>query len=681
MFRAPSAVCLWLFLLTAALTSAQATGSWEYKLRAGDHLVYTYEFEREVPSGETQTKTRAEYITHVLVVGEQNRKLSVGFERNRRSAELLIYKEKGKDKLAQHVPIFQKRMAERPTRFTEANEISASGTPLQGWTMERETGSHVIMAVHELEGLPQKAVNVGDTWKGVNLLGFDFKFAAVESVKGEPCNRVEGRNSEVKAQLNYWWCPATGMIAKLEFEADYRGFAGMIHEKAVFALKEVSHGETLEQWLSAPDTQRAALEALVLSDWIAVAPSQLSGALRSSDPATQVLAMALMVRRGMNAKALDAKGVAQVKELSRTGSERARQLAGLILGPDSLREKTSADECPEPPRKYGPERPGTSARVLRTGPYAGQLYMLRIPAEYRGDRPFPLLISLSGGAGFAIDGVSSSEDAVAKTNYIVLYPQAGSLWWKGDVAQRVDAVMREVASEVNIDRERIYIAGFSNGGTGALYYATLWPQRFAAVASLMGAGQCMPEVADGLASAANLPILFVHGDKDTVVPESCSQATYDALNKMSPRVAPELRVLKGTEHEITLDSDDGLTVPFLEKYKRAAMPQRVEMQMADMTFPRRYWIEIAEKSNGTAEVTGQIKTNGTIELTTRNVKKVRVFLRPEMFASQGPVRILVDKKEAYRGEVKWCGVGKDLATQVFDPMVGVETEIDLVAGR
>src|SRR4029077_708454 len=112
---------------------------------------------------------------------------------------------------------------------------------------------------------------------------------------------------------------------------------------------------------------------------------------------------------------------------------------------------------------------------------------------------------------------------------------------------RVDAVMREVASEVNIDRERIYIAGFSNGGTGALYYATLWPQRFAAVASLMGAGQCMQEVAEGLASAANLPILFVHGDKDTVVPESAPQATYDALNKMSPRVAPELRVLKGTE--------------------------------------------------------------------------------------------------------------------------------------
>jgi Phospholipase/Carboxylesterase len=668
-------------LCAAVFGSAQSAAPWQYKVHAGDHLVYKYEFEREMQDGDTQTKTHAEYVAHVLVVGEQNGKLSVGFERNRQSAEMVAYKEKGKDKLAQQVPLFQKRMAARPARFAEANEISTSGVPLDAWTVERETSSHLIMAVHELEGLPQKPVSVGDTWKGVNLLGFDFKFAGVEDVNGSPCNRVEGTNADIKAHLNYWWCPATGMVAKLEFEGDYRAFAGMVHEKAVFELKEVRHGESLEQWLSAPDTQRAALEALVLSDWVAVSPQQLSSTLASSDSVTKTLAMALMVRRGMEAKALTAKALTQITELSHSGAEREKQLAGLILEPGKAGDKNSGGACAEAPRKYAPERPGTSARVLRSGPFAGQLYMLRIPEEYRGDRPFRLLISLSGGAGYAIDGVNSSEDTVAKTNYIVLYPQAGNLWWKGEIALRVDAVMREVANEVNIDRERVYIAGFSNGGTGALYYATLWPQRFAAVASLMGAGQCMQEVAAGLASAASLPILFVHGDKDTIVPESCSQATYESLTKMSPRVAPELHILKGKEHEISLDSDDGLTLPFLEKYSRSAMPQRLEMRMPDLTFPRRYWIEILEKSNGTAEVSGQIKANGTIELSTQNVKKLRVYLQPEMFASAGPVRIMVDKREAYRGDVKWCAGGKDPATQVFDPLIGVETEIEIAAGR
>ena len=55
---------------------------------------------------------------------------------------------------------------------------------------------------------------------------------------------------------------------------------------------------------------------------------------------------------------------------------------------------------------------------------------------YRGNRPAPLLIYLSGGAGIALDGVNTANDAIANTNYLVMYPQAGEYWWKPEVAQR-----------------------------------------------------------------------------------------------------------------------------------------------------------------------------------------------------------------------------------------------------
>ena len=35
--------------------------------------------------------------------------------------------------------------------------------------------------------------------------------------------------------------------------------------------------------------------------------------------------------------------------------------------------------------------------------------------------------------------------------------------------------LRDVFNEFNVDRDRVYIAGFSNGGTGALYMAARWP--------------------------------------------------------------------------------------------------------------------------------------------------------------------------------------------------------------
>jgi dienelactone hydrolase len=663
--------------------NAQSEQAWRYNLHPGDHLVYRYAFERETEA-DTQTKKREEYTTHVLVIGEHNGKLSVGFQRNRQSAELLRYSEKGKDKLAQQLPEFQKRMAVRRARFAEANELSPSGVPLEAWTVERETGSHIMMAVHELEGLPGKPVNVGDSWKGVNLLGFEFKVAAQEGINGVQCDRVEGTSADVHAHLDYWWCPATGVIAKLEFGGEYRGFAGIVREKAVFELKEVRHKESVEQWLGAPDSQLALLDALVLSDWVEVPAHGLAMALGSDDPATQGLALALMARRGIKSSMLDERTQVRIAGLAKNGPTRVKQLANLLMETKDGGENSgpaSPGQCSVATPAFPRQRPGTSAQVIRSGRYAGQLYMLRIPEEYRGDRPFPVLISLSGGAGYAIDGVNSSEDTVAKTNYVVVYPQAGDLWWKSEVAERVDALLREVGSEINIDTNRIYIAGFSNGGTGALYYATLWPQRFAAVASLMGAGECMPEVADGLSAAADLPILFVHGDKDQIVPLSCSQSTYESLQKRSPRVAPEFHVLKGLEHEITLDNDDGLTLPFLEKYLRAAEPQRVSLRVDDLKFPRRYWVEILDKSNGAAEVQGQIKAKNTIELSTHNVRKLRVYLRQDLFAERGPIRIVVDKREAYRGEPDWCSPGKESKTQVFDPLMGTETGIEVAAGR
>ena len=93
-------------------------------------------------------------------------------------------------------------------------------------------------------------------------------------------------------------------------------------------------------------------------------------------------------------------------------------------------------------------------------------YLLRVPLTYREDRPAPLLVYLSGGAGYAIDGVNSAEDVIADTDYLVLYPQAADYWWKPEVARRFDAALNDVLRRYNVDRDRIYLTGFSNGGTG-----------------------------------------------------------------------------------------------------------------------------------------------------------------------------------------------------------------------
>jgi hypothetical protein len=205
--------------------------------------------------------------------------------------------------------------------------------------------------------------------------------------------------------------------------------------------------------------------------------------------------------------------------------------------------------------------------------------------------------------------------------------------------------------------------------------AELWPQRFAAVVSLMGAGQCMEDVHKALPNLANLPILFVHGEKDERIPASCSKATHDSLTNLHPRVAPQLRLLPDREHELTLQSDDGITLAFLKDKVRDAFPTRVSLSLNDLTFPRQYWVEVLEKKSGRVEVNAEIRKDNRIEIRSHEVKKLRLHLRPEMFSQPGQVRISWNGKQVYEGPVQdACTVANGLA--VTDPKLDLSDRKD-----
>jgi pimeloyl-ACP methyl ester carboxylesterase len=373
-----------------------------------------------------------------------------------------------------------------------------------------------------------------------------------------------------------------------------------------------------------------------------VTQDDLTATVKAGDAAAQRLALAVGYHRGppLSAAALGEIGSANFE---------VKALAGEMSKSSPPKRRGS---CSLPaPSKATPPKFGTLFRVaLPEKPGPGIPYFLRVPITYRGERPAPLLVYLSGGAGIALDGVNTANDAIASTDYLVLYPQAGEYWWKPEVAERLNTALRDTMNEFNVDRNRVYIAGFSNGGTGALYMAELWPQRFAAVVSLMGAGQCNEDVQKSLPNLTNIPLLFVHGEKDARIPASCSKDTADALSALHPRVPPQLRLLPDKEHELTLQSDDGLTLAFLKDKIREPFPKRISFRLADLSFPRQYWVEVLEKKSGAAEVNAEIKPN-RLEIHSREVKNIRLHLRPEMFSQPGSVRIVWNGKQLYEGPV------------------------------
>ena len=631
--------------MIASAAFAQTPPPWHYDLRPGDHLIYRYTLERNLQGEETQTQVLARFQTHVLVSGASSTQITLGFQRNRQSADLTQYQVKGKDRLAKELPNFQVRMRARPSRFSEAMDISPTGEPRYSWEMARESPSHILAALHEVMSLPPVAVKQGENWRSSTNLAVDSRWVGDELVHSKLCHRVESTAPGGSLKLTYWWSPESGVLEQVELDGSYAGAGATVHEHARMELESRTRAENVETWLRSAETRHGALQALLLNPAIAISRDQTSAVLASEDAKSQALALAIAARR---------KIILPPSILDPLLHSANPQLQVLAQTPSKISNLPSLRDCDQPPSsKPEPEKFGTLfERVPATKADPEIPYVLRVPLTYRDDRPSPLLVYLSGGAGLAMDGVNTAEDVVSSTDYLVLYPHAADYWWKPEVAHRFDVVLNQVLERYNVDRDRIYLTGFSNGGTGSLYFAALWPHRFAAVVSLMGAGQCMEQVKLGLSNLENLPLLFVHGEKDPRITPDCSTTTHATLSEMHLAFKPELRILPGREHDITLQSDDGLTLAFFKDKVRNPFPKRIDLSFTDAQAPRSYWIEILDGKAGNAGVEARVKPDNTIEIHSHEVKKLRLYLRPELFQKSGNLRIDWNGKKMYEGPLQ-----------------------------
>ncbi|HXE89444.1 MAG TPA: HEAT repeat domain-containing protein [Terriglobales bacterium] len=729
-----------------------------YDLRPGDHLVYHQSLERETTGGRVEALSRASWTTHVLVADEHAGSMAVGFQRNRESYELVRFKLDGEDRSERE----RKRAAPvlaRTARYAEANRLTASGAALLFWQVVRESGSKILYDFHEIQPLPEHPVGPGDTWQAPSVLGLRFRAVAWEPIAEQRCLRSEGVSAEGNVSVRYWFCPATGTLARLEYEGTYPGFLrGITREKLKLELVERRREEEPEEWLAQPDLQHGLMAALLVADTLPLEVADLYAVLDGGDAELQRRVLALAYRRRLTPPSVEQLSrllgsahprvrTLAVRALESDGSEVARPLIERALrDPDYfvrqaalawMRARLPAAEAvhlrdparalaawdrisPDPQagtaKKAPPSGAGDGAgssvsrcedpeawtedilrrrsfrwepedvrpRAMTSGPDPGWPYLVRIPEDYRGDEPFPLLIYLSGNSGPAIEGALIGTEPAAQTGYIVVYPHAGGFWWKHAPTARMHALLGELMRTFNIDPRRIFIAGVSNGGTGAAYYATLFPHRFAAVVSQMGAGFFIPEVeADALpqpANAANLPMLWLHGALDRTIGAS---ATTESVEQLKPHRAPlEMHIFPDWEHEVTLARDEGMTLKFLERFERQAFPRLLTFTAQTLQYPRHYWLEILEKEKGDARVKAELRDDNTIRLRTDNVRRLRLLLRPELLPRPGNISIEWNGKPVFSGELRHdCALLQRSLESTADPFLAYTAELTLELPR
>jgi polyhydroxybutyrate depolymerase len=156
-----------------------------------------------------------------------------------------------------------------------------------------------------------------------------------------------------------------------------------------------------------------------------------------------------------------------------------------------------------------------------------------VPASYNGSVPVALVVDMHGftSNNTSQQNVSGWDDLTSAQNFIVAYPQGVSNSWNAQgqccgssTANDVQFIRNAVAnirSSANIDANRIYATGLSNGGsmthTLACQAADLFAAASAVSFGLSGGSGTIPTIVAACNPSVAIPVVHFHGTADGTV--------------------------------------------------------------------------------------------------------------------------------------------------------------------
>ena len=194
-------------------------------------------------------------------------------------------------------------------------------------------------------------------------------------------------------------------------------------------------------------------------------------------------------------------------------------------------------------------------------------YQIYVPVDYNPKSAWPVIVSLHGNGRQGTDGIRQTGTDFAiriRENggpfpALVVFPQAqpGTRWFYPGMEALIMAELHQTMKDFRVDTTRLYLQGYSMGGTGSYRLALHQPDTFAALVVVAGRVEDGPNystaeteidrranaflaAADPFAALAagikQLPIWVFHGDADTSVHVAQSRQLVAALKRVGAQV-------------------------------------------------------------------------------------------------------------------------------------------------
>ena len=292
--------------------------------------------------------------------------------------------------------------------------------------------------------------------------------------------------------------------------------------------------------------------------------------------------------------------------------------------------------------------------------------LIEVPAGYRTERLWPMLLTMHGGPGRSPDdgkrGASRMHfawsEAAAEAGWVIVSPAMSHVFVHGRpsperlayeilTTAQMEAILDAVARLIRIDPNRVVATGVSLGANFSIGYAAARPDRFAGIAPVSCEGEFRESL---LRNLAHTPVFAISGARDRNI------RTIEGPRAMN-------RILTGLGYDVVYREEaerghEGFPRLYPEILRWAAKHRRNPHPMSVLRMPhqgimptsrRVHWLEI-DTRQGVA--VGEIKPGNRIEIMTRWARSVTVYLHDQLLDLDKPVVVTVNGELVFEGAVK-----------------------------
>ena len=238
-------------------------------------------------------------------------------------------------------------------------------------------------------------------------------------------------------------------------------------------------------------------------------------------------------------------------------------------------------------------------------------YLVWIPESYDPARRYPLLVEMHGGVSRPrlvpdryFKNLEGNCGKLAQMHdFILMIPkgQQGAEWWTDVGAHNILDSIASLGRTYNIDENRIFATGFSDGGSGAYYLGLTHPTVFAGFIPLNG----LVAVAQAgglqvhLRNLCNRPLYAVNTGRDTLYPAAMVTPIIEAMKKAGVNVT--YVVHEDMPHRPDyMEAERPRIWKWMQGVRRDPCSKSLVWETADVKYGRVQWLAVTDLGRGGA---------------------------------------------------------------------------------